>query len=74
MQGEHVMDDRQTLRDRYGTRIGEIVIHGSRAELHDRYGYLLGWYSSDTNWTHEQYGNMIGRGNLLVTLLPEQHD
>ena len=63
------MDHTETLRDKYGERLGEFVVHGSRCELRDRYGYLLGWYDLETNWTRDKYGNPIGRGNLLVTLL-----
>ena len=63
------MATRELLRDRYGTIIGQIVAEGSRQTLRDRYGYLLGWYDSSNNLTHHLYGNIIGRGNVLMTLL-----
>ena len=45
------------------------MVEGARQSLRDRYGYLLGWYDSSTNLTHDQYGIIIGRGNLLTSLL-----
>jgi hypothetical protein len=63
------MSEREFLRDRYGTIIGQIVVEGTRQTLRDRYGYLLGWYDDSSNLTHDQYGTIIGRGNLLTTLL-----
>ena len=63
------MSERELLRDRYGNIIGQIVTEGSRQTLRDRYGYLLGWYDSSNNFTHDAHGYIIGRGNLLTTLL-----
>ena len=63
------MSERELLRDRYGTIIGQIVTEGSRQTLKDRYGYLLGWYDSSNGLTHDLYGNIVGRGNILMTLL-----
>jgi hypothetical protein len=63
------MSARELLRDPYGTIIGQIVVDGTRQTLRDRYGYLLGWYDSSNDLTHDQYGTIIGRGNLLTTLL-----
>jgi hypothetical protein len=40
------MSDRQFLRDRYGTVIGQIAIEGTKQTLRDRYGYVLGWFDS----------------------------
>jgi hypothetical protein len=57
------------LRDQYGTRIGEIQIDGSKQVLVDRYFARLGSYDSHDNLTRDKYGNVVGRGNLLVTLL-----
>lgn len=63
------MSEREFLRDRYGTIIGQIMAEGTRQTLRDSYGYLLGWFDSSDNLTHDQYGTIIGRGNLLTTLL-----
>jgi hypothetical protein len=63
------MTGHEILRDRYGMRIGEVQINGSQQVLHDRYGYRLGRYDSHDDLTRDQYGNVVGRGNLLMTLL-----
>ena len=63
------MDGTEVLRDRYGEKIGEIALRGSRQTLRDKYGNLLGQYDSHTDLTSDRYGNLIGRGNLLTTLL-----
>jgi hypothetical protein len=61
----------QILRDRYGYKIGEIRAEGTKYRLLDRYGYLLGWYEARVDMTFNKYGLMIGRGDLLTTLLSE---
>jgi hypothetical protein len=63
------MTTREFLRDRYGTIIGQIATEGTRQTPRDRYGYMLGWYDSSNNFTHDAHGNVIGRGNLLTALL-----
>ena len=63
------MSDRQLLRDRYGTIIGQLITEGSKQTLRDRYGYLLGWYNTSNDLTHDKYGTIIGQGNILLTLL-----
>ena len=59
----------EILRDRYGTMIGQIRTEGSKRILLDRYGYMLGRYEAVLDMTFDKYGNMIARGDLLVTLL-----
>ena len=63
------MSDRQILRDKYGVVLGEIRIDGSKQTLFDRHFNRLGEYDARTDWTRDKYGNPVGRGNLLVTLL-----
>ena len=41
------------LRDRYGNRLGEIQIDGSKQVLVDRYFVRLGSYDSHDNLTRE---------------------
>ena len=59
----------ETLRDRYGTRIGEIEHRGDRLVLRDRDGRRLGEYTPRDNVTRDANGNRVGTGNLLLTLL-----
>jgi len=42
---------------------------GSKTTPRDRYGYKLGSYDSDTNLTRDTYGNVVGKGDLLTSLL-----
>jgi hypothetical protein len=48
------------LRDKYGNRIGEIQIDGSKQVLVDRYFVRLGSYDSHDNLTRDKYGNVVG--------------
>ena len=59
----------EVLRDRHGNRIGEIEINGSKRVLRDKAGNRLGEYDSASGWTHDKYGNPVGQGDLLTTLL-----
>ena len=63
------MEGSEVLRDKYGNRIGEIRIDGSKQTLFDSHFNRLGEYDSRTGWTRDKYGNPIGQGNLLTTLL-----
>ena len=69
MQQEINVSDRQILQDKYGVVVGEIRIDGSKQTLFDSHFDRLGEYDSRTGWTRDKYGNPIGHGNLLVTLL-----
>ena len=63
------MQGTEILRDKYGMRIGEIRIEGSKQTLWDKHYNRLGSYDANDDWTRDKYGNFVGRGNLLVTLL-----
>jgi hypothetical protein len=63
------MDDRQILRDRQGNKIGEVLISDRRCVLRDKFGNKLGDYNANDQFTRDRFGNIIGRGNLLATLL-----
>jgi hypothetical protein len=63
------MVGREILRDKYGNRLGEIESNGSKQTLRDTYGNRLGEYDSHNDFTRDKYTNLVGRGNLLVTLL-----
>jgi hypothetical protein len=59
----------EMLRDRYGHKIGEVVVQGSTRILRDGYGHKLGEYDSRDGVTREKRGRLIGRDDLLLTLL-----
>jgi hypothetical protein len=54
------------LGDRYGNRIDEIQIDGSKQVLVDKYFVRLGSYDSHDDLSRDKYGDVVGRGNLLV--------
>ena len=59
----------EVLRDRYGHKIGEVVVQGTKRVLHDEYGHKLGDYDTRDGMTRDERGRLIGRGDLLLTLL-----
>jgi hypothetical protein len=40
-----------------------------RTEIHSASGSLLGVYNHDTDLTTDASGQLVGRGNLLMTLI-----
>jgi hypothetical protein len=65
----NTMEGCEILRDKYGNRFAEIRTTGSKQILRDKYGNRLGEYDAHTNRTVNKYGNLVGTGNLLTTLL-----
>lgn len=58
------------LRDATGNLLGRIHRNSdTRHELRDSVGNLLGYYNPRTDETRLPNGNLVGRGNLLTTLL-----
>ena len=61
---------RQTLRDRNQHVIGYIDVEFSgRQCLRDSNNHILGYYEPGRNETVDSNYHLIGRGNLLTTLL-----
>ena len=63
------MQGTEKLRDKHGNFLGKIRTEGSKQTLWDRHFNRLGSYDSHDGWTRDKYGNPVGRGNLLTTLL-----
>jgi hypothetical protein len=63
------LEGSEVLRDKHGNRVAEIQTTGSKQVLRDKYGNRLGEYDAHTNRTVDKYGNPVGSGNLLLTLL-----
>ena len=57
----------EELKDRYGSKRGEIRDSGRERVLYDRYGVKLGSYRDGK--TYDKYGTLIGYGNWLAALL-----
>ena len=62
--------ERTPLRDFYGKILGflESDADGNQ-RLRDFYGKILGTYDADADVTRDFYGTIVGRGNVLGTLL-----
>jgi hypothetical protein len=60
----------EDLRDRTGKLIGRIHTHSSgKLELRSAAGKKLGTFDPDTNQTRDHSGKLIGKGNILASLL-----
>ena len=59
----------QVLRDRKGKLLGRIRTVGSRLEIRDHKGMLKGRYDPKNNQTRDSKGKLVGKGNLLTSLL-----
>jgi len=59
----------QELRDKTNRLLGKIIDVGGRLELRDATNKLKGRYDPKTNQTRDAFNKLIGKGNLLTTLL-----
>lgn len=57
------------LRDRMNRPIGSLVNDGHRIKGRDRLGRPVGWYDPESDQTRDRLGCVVGRGNLLATLI-----
>lgn len=58
------------LKDKNGRLLGVIKVKNDGVmEIRNKNGFYLGKYNPKTNTTYDRNGNIIGRGNLLVTFL-----
>ena len=62
---------KQYLRDKRGRILGWLDDGvGSKMCIRDWQGKIWGWYDPKTDFTRDKQGRIVGRGNLLATLLP----
>lgn len=60
----------QDLRNRQGHLLGRIsTSKDGQLELSDPKGHLKGTYDPKRDFTRNRMGHVVGRGNLLATLL-----
>ena len=59
----------ETLRDKYGNRIGTLEDNRSQIVARNAYGSRVGVYEKSANVTRDAHGSRVGSGNLLTTLL-----
>ena len=61
---------KQYLRDKRGRILGWLDHVNDKIYIRDWMGRICGWYEPKTNYTRDRQGRIVGRGNLLTTLLP----
>ena len=61
---------KQYLRDQRGRILGWLDQVNDKLYIRDWMGRICGWYDTKTNYTRDKQGRIVGRGNLLTTLLP----
>ena len=63
------MADRE-LRDRHNKLLGKIKTkNNGKLELRDSHNSLKGTYDPKTDQTRDNHNKLVGKGNLLTTLL-----
>jgi hypothetical protein len=60
---------RQEYRDRTGSLLGYREQRGNRIDCRDRNGSLVGSYYPARDETRDRFGSLIGRGDMLSSLL-----
>lgn len=62
--------NKETLKDYLGRKIGTIETDSKGVQtLRDAIGRKQGTYDPKTNTTRDAIGRIVGKGNLLTTLL-----
>ena len=59
----------QELRDKSGKLLGKIKEVSGKLEIRDAAGVLKGKYDPKTNETRDKGSRLVGKGNMLTTLL-----
>ena len=61
---------KQYLKDGKGRILGwiEDSVNG-KMYIRDWLGHICGWYKTASNTTYDKFGRLVGRGNLLISLL-----
>ncbi len=59
----------QELRDKSNKLLGKIKTVSGKLELRDATNKLKGKYDPKTNQTRDDRNRLVGKGNLLTTLL-----
>ena len=59
----------QFLKDKSGKLIGKITEFDGRLRISNAEGRIIGTYDPKTNFTRNAEGGLVGKGNLLTSLL-----
>ncbi len=69
---EQSMTTRTQLTNEHNNSIGYIETDGPVTRILNIHNVVLGSFDARDGWTKNVHGTVIGRGNLLLTLLPPQ--
>jgi hypothetical protein len=61
----------EVIKDKYGYVIAKFETKGTNTIMYDKYHNRIAEYDSNEGYTRDKYGNKVGNGNLLMTLLPK---
>lgn len=57
------------LKNRFGRHVGQVWEKDGKMELRDRFGKFTGTYDAKSDQTRDRFGRVVGRGNLLSSLI-----
>lgn len=61
----------EVIKDKNGYVLAKFETKGTKTIMYDKYQNRIAEYDSTEGYTRDKYGNKVGNGNLLMTLLPE---
>lgn len=62
------------IRDFYGRTTGYLEDDGNKIVAKDYYGHTLGTYDKESNETRNFYGQRLGEGNSVSSLIPSYEE
>lgn len=57
------------IKNGLGIVMGRISDEGDKKRAYDRSGIYLGYYDKQLDTTYDRFGNVIGLGEVLVSLI-----
>ena len=61
----------EVIKDKNGYVLATLETKGNNIIMYDKYRNRIAQFESNEGYTRDKYGNKIGNGNLLMTLLPK---
>jgi YD repeat-containing protein len=63
----------EVIKDKNGYVLAKLETNGTTTIMYDKYHNRIAQFDSNEGYTRDKYGNKIGNGNLLMTLLPRSN-
>ena len=61
----------EVIKDKNGYVLATLETKGNTIIMYDKYRNRIAQFDSNEGYTRDKYGNKIGNGNFLMTLLPK---